>query len=422
MPRKHRDPRSSPLPPPWLVRACGDIYRACVESPGAPDKVIARAFREDGRLDDKMRGFVADTVQGMLRARGLVEAALKYIGGAQPQHAALVFLKARRGISAGPRDAELGRAIAAATKETGGIDGYLPEWLRRAMPGGEALLRAFASAPPVTLRANTLKVSPEDLVEWLERDGIRTQPARFSPWGLTLDYRANVFRTEAFREGAFEMQDEGSQLVAFLCEPRPGDVVVDGCAGAGGKTLALAALMQNKGTLYAFDTAAHRLEALKERARRAGVQNLRVHSLDDEGQRPVARLAGKADVVLIDAPCSGTGVLRRNPDIAWKLREEDVARIAEEQARLLKTYAPLVKPGGRLVYAVCSLLPTEGEKQIARFLREHPEFRRGDAAAMLKKSGISAGYLVSRHDFVVDPVRHDMDGFFAAVLERGTAR
>ncbi|MEK7469989.1 MAG: RsmB/NOP family class I SAM-dependent RNA methyltransferase [Planctomycetota bacterium] len=417
MPRKSRPTRRPPLPPRWLIGACGATYRACLDAPGAPDKVIARAFREDGRLAGEARGFLADVVQGMLRARGFVEAAMRHVSRGRDEDAVLVFLRARRGLTVGPRAAGLGGAIAAGERETGGIDAFVPEWMKRMLPGGHELLRSFATEPPVTLRANTLKISPRELAEWLWQEGIAAQPASFSPLGMTLEDRANVFRTEAFRQGMFEMQDEGSQLVAFLCAPGSADVVVDGCAGAGGKTLALAAMMENRGTLHAFDTAAFRLDELRERAARAGAQNVRVQLLESDPGL-LKRLHGKADVVLIDAPCSGTGVLRRNPDIAWKLREEDIPRLVEEQARLLAAYAPLVKPGGRLVYAVCSLLPVEGEKQIARFLREHADFRRADAAAILRRAGVKPDGLLTRGDLSIDPVRHGTDGFYAAALSR----
>jgi len=354
----------------------------------------------------------------MLRARGFVEAGMRNVPRGRDEDAVLLFLRARRGLTVGPRAAGLGRAIAAGEKETGGVDVLVPEWLRRDLPGSEALLRAFATAPPLTLRANTLRISTRELAEWLWHEGIAVQPTNLSPWGLTLEDRANVFRTEAFRDGAFEMQDEGSQLVALLCAPRPGDIVVDGCAGAGGKTLALAAIMANRGTIHAFDTAAFRLEELQQRARRAGAQNVRVHALEENDLRPLTRLHAEADVVLIDAPCSGTGVLRRNPDIGWKLREADVSRLVDEQARLLLIYAPLVKPGGRLVYAVCSLLPAEGEKQVTRFLRAHPDFRRADATRTLREAGVPTEGLVTRGDLLLDPVSHGTDGFYAAALQR----
>ncbi|MBI2923628.1 MAG: RsmB/NOP family class I SAM-dependent RNA methyltransferase [Planctomycetes bacterium] len=417
MPRRRR---AGP-PPRALIRACSGLYRECVSASGAADKAIARAFRADRRLDADARAFVADTVQGMLRARGFVEAAIARLPGAREEDAVLLFLLARRGVPAGTRDAVLAPAIAAAEKDTGGVDAKLPDWLRKALPGGADLLRTLAKEPPVTLRTNTLRISRRELQQGLFDEGVDTRPTRFSPWGLTLERRANVFRTRGFREGFFEMQDEASQLAALLCAPKPGDVAVDGCAGAGGKTLALAALMRNKGTLYAFDTAAFRLEALRERAARAGVHNLRVHAVKENDLRPLARLNGKAAVVLVDAPCSGTGVLRRNPDIGWKLCEADVANLAAEQAHLLDVHAPLVKPGGRLVYAVCSLLPVEREERVERFLRDHPDFRRVDAGAVFRVAGVKGEGLVVRGDFHADPVRHEMDGFYAAVLERTSA-
>lgn len=386
-------------PPEWVLGACGDIYRASLTSP--PDKVLAEALRSDPRLD---AAFVADTVQGMLRARGLVEAGLRH-GARDP---VFFFLCARRGWDGVPG------AIAKAERDTGGVDALVPLWLATAL--GPDMLRAMSEEPPTTLRANVLNATRRDVAGWLEREDIETRPTEFSPWGLTLVHRANVFRTETFREGFFEMQDEASQLVALLCDPRPGDTVVDACAGAGGKTLALAACMENRGTLYAFDTAAFRLEELRRRAKRAGVHNLRVHALAKGDARPLAKLNGKADVVLVDAPCSGTGVLRRNPDIGWRLREEDVKRLVAEQAALLGAYAPLVKPGGRLVYAVCSLLPAEGEAQVAGFLRGRKAFRRADAAAMLPKGVARRGALQ------VDPLHHGCDGFYAAALERENPR
>jgi 16S rRNA (cytosine967-C5)-methyltransferase len=408
--------RLAPPPPRWLLRVCARLYADCVAAPGAPDKVIAKSFRES-RLDEKSRGFVADVVKGMLRARGLLEAGLRHLGPADPEQAPLFFLRARRATAAGRFEQGLDRALAAAERETDGIDLWLPAWLRGRLP--RDLLKSLASAPPVTLRANLLRTAPGELAEWLADEGIATRPTRWSPWGLTLEARANVFRTRAFREGLFEMQDEGSQLVALLCGAPSGGVVVDGCAGAGGKTLALAAMMGNRGSLHALDTAEFRLQALRERAKRAGVANLRVHARAAAGSPLPRGLAGRADVVLVDAPCSGTGVLRRNPDLAWKLSEEDVARLAGEQASLLRAYAPLVNSGGRLVYAVCSLLPAEGAEQVARFLREQPDFRRVDAADIFREAELPSTGLVSRGDLRVDPARHGCDGFFAAVLARG---
>lgn len=421
-PRKHRDSRKPRLLPRWWIHVCGELFHACLDSGALPDRVIARAFRDDGRLVGEVREFLADILPAMLRARGFIDAGMRHVSGGRLDDAVILFLRARRGVPAGGRDAAIARAIAAASTETAGVDVLVPDWLRATppfgTPHGAKLLQAFSEEPPISLRANALKISRDELGEFLWNEGISARPARWSPWGLTLDRRANVFRTEAFQEGLFEMQDEGSQLIAFLCAPKPGSVVVDGCAGAGGKTLALGAMMENRGTLYAFDTAEFRLKALRERAARAGVQNLRVHAVEDNHAPSITRLQRKADLVLVDAPCSGTGVLRRHPDIGWKLSEADVQRLAAEQALLLAAYGTLVKPGGRLVYAVCSLLPAEGLEQIDRFLRENADFKRLDAAVALRQAGIRPENLATRGDLRIDPVRHGTDGFYGAVLER----
>jgi 16S rRNA (cytosine967-C5)-methyltransferase len=212
----------------------------------------------------------------------------------------------------------------------------------------------------------------------------------------------------------FEIQDEGSQLLSLLVEPRRGETVVDFCAGAGGKTLHLGALMANTGSLYAFDTSVKRLERLKPRLKRSGLQNVRTVAIAHERDERVQRLTGKADRVLVDAPCSGTGTLRRNPDIKW--RALDLAALAAEQKKILAAAATLVKPGGRLVYATCSLLKEENEDVVAGFLATHSEFERLPVTGILERRHIALAQ--EGIDLRLTPHRHGTDGFFAAVLER----
>jgi 16S rRNA (cytosine967-C5)-methyltransferase len=226
--------------------------------------------------------------------------------------------------------------------------------------------------------------------------------------------REPLFHTAAFRDGLFEIQDEGSQLLSVLLEPRRHEMVVDFCAGAGGKTLHIGALMANSGTLYAFDTVAKRLEKLKPRLKRSGLQNVRTVAIAHENDERVRRLHGKIDRVLVDAPCSGTGTLRRNPDIKW--RAIDLAELTAAQTRILDAASGLLKVGGRLVYATCSLLREENDAVVDAFRARHPQFAPVAAAEILARRNIALA--MPDAALRLTPHRHGTDGFFAAVLER----
>jgi 16S rRNA (cytosine967-C5)-methyltransferase len=232
--------------------------------------------------------------------------------------------------------------------------------------------------------------------------------------GLRRADRAALFGTASFRAGLYEVQDEGSQLLGLLVEPRRRETVVDFCAGAGGKTLQLGAQMANTGTIHAFDVSHHRLERMRPRLRRAGLDNVQPALIADERDAKVRRLRGKADRVLVDAPCSGTGTLRRNPDLKW--RPLDLDRLVAGQRAILEAAAELVRPGGRLVYGTCSLLREENEAQVDAFLAAHPQFRTVPAAEVLARRQVAipldGSYLR------LYPHRHGTDAFFGAVLER----
>ncbi|MCW5626812.1 MAG: RsmB/NOP family class I SAM-dependent RNA methyltransferase, partial [Burkholderiales bacterium] len=211
------------------------------------------------------------------------------------------------------------------------------------------------------------------------------------------------------------VQDEGSQLVALLTDPKRGEMVVDFCAGAGGKTLALGALMRSEGRLYAFDTSERRLTNFKPRLKRSGLSNVHPQLISSESDVRVKRLAGKIDRVLVDAPCSGTGTVRRNPDLKWRMNPEAVAELTTKQTAILRAAARLVKPGGRLVYATCSLLDAENEGVVDVFLADHPDWTRQDAPALLRAQGVA---VEGEGDLRLSPLQHLTDGFYAAVLER----
>jgi 16S rRNA (cytosine967-C5)-methyltransferase len=244
-------------------------------------------------------------------------------------------------------------------------------------------------------------------------------PTRYSPDGIRLRDKPALTRWPMYKDGRIEVQDEGSQLVARLATPRRGNMVVDFCAGAGGKTLALGSLMKSTGRIYAFDVNARRLAGLGPRLARSGLSNVHPVVIRSAGDVRVKRLAGKIDRVVVDAPCSGSGTLRRNPDLKWRFDESELQRLVALQADVLRASARLVKPGGRLVYATCSLLSVENQDLVAAFLSEHPEFSVVPAAEVLRGQGIQIDEAERFAPwFVMLPHLHDTDGFFAAVLEK----
>ncbi len=294
---------------------------------------------------------------------------------------------------------------------------WLVERLAPRMPPDEllALARALNTPAPLDLRVNSLKAEPAAVVERLAADGIVATPCPYAPLGLRLKSKPYLQKHPAYLDGSIEVQDEGSQLLACLLQPRRGEMVVDFCAGAGGKTLALGALMRSTGRLYAFDVSDKRLAKLKPRAARAGLSNIHPACLSGENDTRVKRLQGKADRVLVDAPCSGLGTLRRNPDLKWRQSPRSVDELTAKQAAILAAAAKLLRPGGRLVYATCSILGEENEAIVDAFLAAHADFQRIPAQDILAAQGIA---IDCGADMRLSPQKHGTDGFYAAVLER----
>lgn len=305
------------------------------------------------------------------------------------------------------------------------VRGEYPEWLEPKLASvfGERLaaeMGALRDEAPVDLRVNTLKTDREAARAALMADGLASEPTPLSPIGLRLPARIALTAQAAFRDGLVEVQDEGSQVLALLTDAHPGHAVADFCAGAGGKTLALAAAMQNKGRLVACDVNQRRSERAMLRLRRAGVHNVTRHVLETESDKWVKRHGGTFDRVLVDAPCSGSGTWRRNPDAKWRLTEQTVADLVSLQGRILTSAARLVRPGGRLVYATCSLLAEENERQIDAFLADNPAF------TLIPVSEVWAATVggtcpVEDPMLRLSPARTATDGFFAAIMERKTA-
>jgi 16S rRNA (cytosine967-C5)-methyltransferase len=302
-----------------------------------------------------------------------------------------------------------------------------PEWceprLKRAFGRRlEPEMRAALDEAATDIRVNTLKTTREAATKALKYAEIEAKWTSLSPWGLRVEGRPPLAGLEIFKNGLIEIQDEGSQLVALMVNPKPGERVVDFCAGAGGKTLALAAMMQNKGKLVATDVLKGRIDRSATRIRRAGINNVERRDLSSERDLWVKRHAGGFDKVLIDAPCSGAGTWRRNPDAKWRLKPSDLEELADLQRRILESAARLVKPGGRLIYATCSLFQEENADQVAAFLKAAPDFALVPAPKAWKEAQESLGTNTpcpSDGDMLVlTPAQHGTDGFFVAVLEK----
>lgn len=284
-----------------------------------------------------------------------------------------------------------------------------------------ASMGALLEPAPLDLRVNSLREKRDSVLIQLTKQGLPAKACRYSPWGIRIKSRLALDKLPMLRDGTLEIQDEGSQLVALLMDAKPGERVVDFCAGAGGKTLAIAAQMQNKGHIVACDVLEKRLKRSAERFRRAGLHNIMVKSLTNERDPWVKKHKESFDRVLVDAPCSGTGTWRRNPDQRWRSLGPGLEALLPLQASILESASRLVKPGGRLVYATCSLLEEENELQIEAFLAKHEIFK----VLNLKKAFPEKPEIEKLNELLdgepylaLSPLRHKTDGFFAAVLER----
>ncbi|MCX7890967.1 MAG: RsmB/NOP family class I SAM-dependent RNA methyltransferase [Burkholderiales bacterium] len=398
------------------------------------DRVLSAFFRSHRELGQHDRAFIAETVYALLRRKRLLASVC---GVEDPRRMVLAALLRLRGFSArelaplvAPAEAAALAGMKAAAR--GELDFAvacdLPDWIvARLEPalGRERLARladALNRPAPLDLRVNLQKSDRDTVLARLAAEGIAAAATPYSPVGVRLAAKPALARHPLFLEGAVEVQDEGSQLLAYLVAPRRGEMVVDFCAGAGGKALALGALMRSTGRVYAFDVSDRRLAELKPRLARSGLSNVHPQRIASERDPRVKRLAGKIDRVLVDAPCSGLGTLRRNPDLKWRQKPADVERMAREQASILAAAAALVKPGGRLVYATCSLLREENEDVVAAFLAAHPEYALRDAGDALREARIALPRPGGADPFLrLDPEIHGTDGFFAAVLERRAA-
>ncbi len=392
------------------------------------DVQLKRFFREHAKLGVRDRALIAETVYAVLRHRRAIESIAT---DGVPRKMALLALTRFQGISARElmtvlkksESTWLGEAKShPAANPPIGIAAELPDWviarLKVFMSDKEIITlgRSMMNPAPLDLRVNTAKGKRNAVMGQLQKGGIVCTPTPFSPIGIRLETKISLAQHPAFLEGFVEVQDEGSQLLGLLLEAKRSEMVVDFCAGAGGKSLLLGAAMASTGRVYAFDVSEKRLTNLGPRLKRSGLSNITPQKIDSENDARIKRLAGKIDRVLVDAPCTGLGTLRRNPDLKWRQSDQAVKELNVKQAAILKSASRLVKPGGRLLYATCSFLPDENEQIVSQFLESHADFKLIPASSVVTRLKIPLKDMGEY--FRLSPQQHGTDGFFAAVMER----
>lgn len=430
------------MTPGARIAAAIELMTSLLETAAPADRIITGYFRERRYIGSRDRGVVAELVYDILRRKAWYEWLI--VQGDLPVSPRLLVLAAvaesenddlaairdlfgkDRYAATGLSDAEarwvsrLKELRARNAPETVTLN--VPEWLLPKLKTalGEDIpgeLAAIEKPAPVDLRVNTLKTTREDALRLLRDAGFDSAPTPYSPVGIRLARRAPIFASDAYQQGLVEVQDEGSQLAALVADPQPGERVLDFCAGAGGKTLALAARMKNQGRILALDVSEPRLEELRKRLKRAGVDNTAVKRIESEDDPFLKRHAGSAHRVIVDAPCSGSGTWRRNPDGKWNLSPHRLDDYRQMQQHILQSAAKLVRPGGELLYITCSLLPEENQEQAERFQSAHPAFT--PLSVLERLAGLeislpsaSAPYLA------MTPARHGTDGFFMALFRK----
>ncbi|MEO5881157.1 MAG: RsmB/NOP family class I SAM-dependent RNA methyltransferase [Caldimonas sp.] len=422
------------MPPHALLEAATDLLHRVLRFEHPADRVVADFFREARALGPRERHILAETTFVVLRELPLLRHLARSGSGEQERRLVLLAWQGNAGfLRAAMSENEIAwLERSKATPRDGlpeGLRHNLPEWLAermRAQLGDEfwPWVESIAGPAPLDLRVNVAKASRDKALARLRDAGIGAAPTPHSPVGLRVDGKPALQKLDLYTEGWIEVQDEGSQLLALLTGAKRGEMVVDFCAGAGGKTLALGAQMRNTGRLYAFDVSGHRLAALKPRLARSGLSNVYPVQIAHERDERIKRLAGKVDRVLVDAPCTGLGTLRRNPDLKWRQTAEALVVLGEQQRTILDAAARLLKPGGRLVYATCSPLAEEDEAVASAFEAGAlgGSFARLPALDLLQRAQVAdAAPLVSGPDLRLWTHRHGSDGFFAAAWERRAA-
>jgi 16S rRNA (cytosine967-C5)-methyltransferase len=413
--------------PPAIIGYTEEVLREILRFTGPADGTLSRYFRDHPKLGSRERGAIAEGIYGLLRNKSVFTNFAESGNGSSIRRLTLLGLADAVGIDSlgGLSEEEtewlqhvvqIDRTLLPAV-----LRSNLPAWLfdKLVTTWGEEealeLANSLNQPAPLDLRVNSIKATREEVVAQLAVAPILCENTPFSPLGLRVLKKPALQNLPTFKNGLIEVQDEGSQLLAQIVGAKRGEMVVDFCAGAGGKTLALGAAMRNTGRLYAFDISEKRLAKLKPRLARSGLSNVHPVQIAHENDAKIKRLAGKIDRVLVDAPCSGLGTLRRNPDVKWRQTPQSLVELNAKQGAILKGAARLVKGGGRLVYATCSLLEEENDRVVKDFLSSHEEFTLVAMKDILSEQKID----LEMGDYLrLLPHRHQTDGFFAAVLER----
>ncbi|MDE2402395.1 MAG: RsmB/NOP family class I SAM-dependent RNA methyltransferase [Burkholderiales bacterium] len=417
--------------PQALLDLTGALLRDIQKLDAPADTLVSLFFRKHKTLGQRERHALAETAYAVLRQRLLWQHLAQSGHGPMERRLAILAWQGQEHVlklAITPDEAAWLARVNAIDRTTlpDKLRHNMPDWLAnnlRLQLGTDdfwAFVDTMSRGAPLDLRANPIKAKREAILEALLAAGIPATITPYSPWGIRIDGKPALQKMDLYTQGHVEVQDEGSQLLALMTGAKRGEMVVDFCAGAGGKTLALGAMMRNTGRLYAFDISGHRLEALKPRLARSGLSNVYPTQIVHERDDRIKRLAGKIDRVLVDAPCTGLGTLRRNPDLKWRQSPKAVEEMQKKQIAILNSAARLLKPGGRLVYATCSLMPAENEVVAELFSQEHQDFVQLDAREVLEQGGVTqAESLVTPAGHLrLWPHRHATDGFYAVAWER----
>lgn len=416
-----------------VVDELGKALRTILKLDGPADVLMSIYFKNARHLGPRERTLIAEGIYYTMRHLSMITWRMSPVRPDKaPRLTGLVALALQHGLDA-IHDQILGKEketlknmlVPKSSDAPKEIQAEVPKWLYDLAvvqyTDHKALFEAMQEGAPLDLRVNSLKSTPDEVILELQEHGVKAEKGIYSPDCVRLFTKPALTQWPIYKEGKVDVQDEGSQLIARLMQPKRGEMICDFCAGAGGKTLALGALMKSSGRIYAFDVNEKRLNGLAPRMRRAGLSNIYPVVIRDEHDKHIKRLYGKMDRVLVDAPCSGTGTYRRNPDLKWRFGEEELNRINDIQKSVLRSAAKMLKPGGRLVYSTCSILKRENQDVIEEFLKENEDFELLDAFDILQKQGVEINpYQKERFGeyFVMLPHLNKTDGFFGAVLQK----
>ena len=416
--------------PTALLDIATELLREVGKLDMPADVVVSNFFRKNRELGPRERHALAETAYAVLRQRLLFQHLAQSGSGVLERRLVILAWQGNETLirgGMGPHEQQWLNQVRAIDRNAFSekLRHNMPDWLAGALKndlddeGFWKFVASMSTSAPLDLRVNMFKTNRDKAQAQLHEAGIESFPTPYSPWGLRVDGKPALQKTDVFLRGDVEVQDEGSQLLAAMVAPKRGEMVVDFCAGAGGKTLALGAAMRSTGRLYAFDVNGHRLDKLKPRLARSGLSNVHPAQLTNERDDRVKRLSGKIDRVLVDAPCSGLGTLRRNPDLKWRLSAKAIDELCELQAKILESACRLLKSGGRLVYATCSPLRREDEAIAEAFSAAHPEFKLLDAGELLAAAGVERAQELNANGYMRSwPHAHGMDGFFAAAWQK----